>query len=88
MHNLATGPPGLLRASRQIRSEASQIYYLENTFCFVESSLDEEAIARFFDQVDRLSTKFLHAEIFRHNREYLHSNTNEMRIADLGRNPS
>lgn len=66
---MATGPPALLRASSQVRYEASQIYYLENTFCFANSALEENAIDRFFSQVGKLYPKVLCIEVFRTNRK-------------------
>ncbi|EMF17519.1 uncharacterized protein SEPMUDRAFT_28768, partial [Sphaerulina musiva SO2202] len=65
IHNLGTAPPALLQASKSIRQEASQIYYLENTFCFVDSALHANAVDHFFLQVGKLWPKFLQVEIFR-----------------------
>ncbi|KAI5369579.1 hypothetical protein Slin15195_G004540 [Septoria linicola] len=64
-HNLKRGGPPLLRASTDIRREASEIYYLENTFTFINGALNLGAVEAFNNQLGRLSRKFNHVKVCR-----------------------
>ncbi|KAM3418839.1 hypothetical protein BST61_g4803 [Cercospora zeina] len=64
-HDLRKGGPALLRVSKEIRREASEIYYLENTFLFTNPTLQLQTIEAFHAQLGRLLKKFNHVQVCR-----------------------